>query len=152
MTSAAFAAGHESLVDAAKLPTIWGPGTAWSLLEPANAFSLPPPSSSSPCHSRHALPSSLFPCFSQSCPFPWATAVFSLPAPSPQSSSHWQIHTNCGSYHWHTHTNCGSYHNSTQPPPHSASQREVLLACPDPHLDIALSMLTAKSWRHSCHS
>lgn len=35
--------GPGGSVDAAKLLANWGPGTAWSLLQPANAFSQPPP-------------------------------------------------------------------------------------------------------------
>lgn len=66
----------------------------------------------------------------------------------PPALSHVHMHKRTRT-HTRTHSNAQRhthiYHNSVQPPPHSSKAVQVPLACPDPHLDIALSMLTAKS-------
>lgn len=159
-------------VDAAKLLANWGPGTAWSLLQPANAFSQPPPPClfSLPCSSSLSLSYPFFPKLSFFFHELWLSPSPN-PLPLPQvlttllhcalfflsALSHVHMHLRtctCAHTHKHTHTlklwqlpqQC-----ATSPTLQWGSV-QVPLACPDPHLDIALSMLTAKSWRHSCHS
>lgn len=140
------------MVDA-KLPANWGPGTAWSLLQPANGFTQPPPLLFLPLT---ALPLSLSLALFTKHSFSMNYCSLHLPNPLTQVllTLHHYAH-----FHTHvctqteTHRNCGSNHNSMQPTPTlQQSSVQVPLACPDPHLDIALSMLTAKPWRRYCFS
>lgn len=109
--------GPGSCMDAANLPANCGPRTAWSLLQPANVFSQPPPPLLSPlsCSSSLSLTLPFFPklslLFSMSyCPLHLSPLLpFSLSRAN-HSPAHSSFPTTCSLTrahaltHWHTQT------------------------------------------------
>lgn len=158
--SVTLAGGHVSLM---------GDGSAWMLLsyKPSEVQEPPEACYSQLMHSPnlplrfsslcHALPLCLFPSLSfLSSPFSMSCCPLHLSNPLPHSEVlttllHRALFLPLTLSHVHTHSRTDTQKLWQLPQQRATSptlQRgsvQVLLACPDPHLDIALSMLTAKS-------